>query len=399
MIVDLPDTSTAAITKRMINLRDSSGTILNRVLNLLVVVDKDADVEAAIVTSREATREHPCRVLVMIPMGGRGAPRLDGQIRVGGDAGASEIIVLRMYGELSRHADSVALALLLPDSPVVAWWPGDGPTNPSADPLGRLAQRRLVDSSHAPKPIQRLYQRAPYDTTLDTDLGWARTTRWRSVLAAALDQEPYAAVERVVVVGSPDSPSNELLAAWLGVKLQCPVTVVHTQKGDGIVGVKLFRQNGSDVTLVRPDNSSAVLTQPGQPDRRINLARRPDREVISEELRRLDPDEVYEEVVRKGLPLLKRSGRHALDVAVERGEFITLRKALQLLRVIAERDRRAAQALGQTVEDSPGQPIAPAPSPSGPSLEAPATKKVAPKKPVKKKAAKKKAAKTAKVGK
>jgi glucose-6-phosphate dehydrogenase assembly protein OpcA len=37
---------------------------------------------------------------------------------------------------------------------------------------------------------------------------------------------------------------------------------------------------------------------PGQPDRPVALRRRPIPELLSEELRRLDPDEIYEETVR-----------------------------------------------------------------------------------------------------
>ena len=39
----------------------------------------------------------------------------------------SEVIVLRLYGQLAAHADSVVTPLLLPDAPVVVWWPGQAP--------------------------------------------------------------------------------------------------------------------------------------------------------------------------------------------------------------------------------------------------------------------------------
>ncbi len=48
----------------------------------------------------------------------------------------------------------------------------------------------------------------------------------------------------------------------------------------------------------------ATLTQPGQPDRRISLAPAVDRDCIAEELRRLDPDDIFTAVVTKGLTLL-----------------------------------------------------------------------------------------------
>ena len=60
------------------------------------------------------------------------------------------MVVLRIYGELSRHADSVVTPLLVPDTPVVTWWPGTAPSAPAGDPLGQLAQRRITDAAAAP---------------------------------------------------------------------------------------------------------------------------------------------------------------------------------------------------------------------------------------------------------
>ncbi|MBN3497816.1 OpcA/G6PD domain-containing protein, partial [Arthrobacter pascens] len=45
--------------------------------------------------------------------------------------------------------------------------------------------------------------------------------------------------------------------------------------------------------LFRPGLSIAELTQPGQPAQRISLPRRSLRDCLAEELRRLDPDEVF----------------------------------------------------------------------------------------------------------
>jgi glucose-6-phosphate dehydrogenase assembly protein OpcA len=47
------------------------------------------------------------------------------------------------------------------------------------------------------------------------------------------------------------------------------------------------------VQLIRPDAKTGSLTQPGQPERLIALARRPVRDCLAEELRRLDADETY----------------------------------------------------------------------------------------------------------
>ncbi|MGO1289348.1 MAG: glucose-6-phosphate dehydrogenase assembly protein OpcA, partial [Cellulosimicrobium funkei] len=119
MIIDLPDTTTNAVNKRLVRLRDEGGAIaLGRVLTL-VVIARESDVETSIEAANDASREHPCRVIVVAPSGRSATPHLDAQIRVGGDAGASEVVVLRTAGPLLEHADTLVMPLLLPDAPIV----------------------------------------------------------------------------------------------------------------------------------------------------------------------------------------------------------------------------------------------------------------------------------------
>jgi glucose-6-phosphate dehydrogenase assembly protein OpcA len=303
VIIDLPDTTTSRVNGKLVELRETGGaTALSRVLTLVIVTD-DVTAEQSIGVANEASREHPCRVIALVRGTRRGSNRLDAQIRVGGDAGASEVIVLRLYGPLAEHGDSVVVPLLLPDAPVVAWWPGTPPADPSGDPIGAMAQRRITDASRGGTPGRALAQRAASYSPGDTDFAWSRITLWRGVLAAALDQPPYEPVRSATVTSGTDSPSGDLLAAWLALTLQCPVRRVRTRAGSGLTGVHLERASGP-LDLVRPDGTVATLTQPGRPQRRIALAPRLDRDCLSEELRRLDPDEVYGDVVTKGLALL-----------------------------------------------------------------------------------------------
>jgi glucose-6-phosphate dehydrogenase assembly protein OpcA len=63
------------------------------------------------------------------------------------------------------------------------------------------------------------------------------------------------------------------------------------------------------VELDRPEGTVvATLTQPGQPERRVSLPPRSDRDCLAEELRRLDDDEIYAEVLTEGLKLLHDKG-------------------------------------------------------------------------------------------
>lgn len=68
-------------------------------------------------------------------------------------------------------------------------------------------------------------------------------------------------------------------------------------RGPGIVSAVLERPTGN-VEIVRPDGQNGALSQPGQPDRRVALHRRGLRDCLAEELRRLDPDEIYENTLQ-----------------------------------------------------------------------------------------------------
>lgn len=295
MIVDLPSTNISKVNKKLVQLRESGGVLaLGRVLTLVIVTDDGGGTEDAIDAANEASREHPCRVIVLARGFREAAARLDAQIRVGGDAGASEVIVLRGYGPLSDDsaAAGMVMPLLLPDAPVVAWWPGEAPAVPGEDAVGTLAQRRITDALASSDPVATLEQRRLGHHAGDTDLAWSRLTFWRALLATAMDAPPYESVTSAIVVGEDISPSADLLAGWLCARLGIPVQRFRATTGQGMVSVRLERASGP-IELVRPDGRVGRLSQPGQPDRLVALARREVRDCLAEELRRLDPDEIY----------------------------------------------------------------------------------------------------------
>jgi hypothetical protein len=55
--------------------------------------------------------------------------------------------------------------------------------------------------------------------------------------------------------------------------------------------------DGGDISITRPDGRVARMVRPGFPDREAALQRRSIEGLIAEELRRLDPDEVYGETL------------------------------------------------------------------------------------------------------
>ncbi|MEO5981116.1 MAG: glucose-6-phosphate dehydrogenase assembly protein OpcA [Pedococcus sp.] len=342
MIIDLPSTSTVAISKKLVALRQDTGAMaLGRVLTLIIVVDEQ-EADKAIQAANDASRQHPCRIIAVVIGNKRGTSRIDAQIRVGGDAGASEVVVARLYGPLTEHGRSVVTPLLLPDSPVVAWWPCDAPANVSKDPIGSMAQRRITDAAQAKNPRSALLNRAQTYAGGDTDLAWTRVTLWRGLLAAALDQRPFESVTEATVTGGTDSPSTDLLAGWLAQTLRCKVTRARSRAGTGMISVRLERRSGP-IDLVRPDGTVATLSQPGQPLRRISLARRATAECLADELRRLDPDDIYEETIRKGLPRVGRKGVTASE-AVRDGEAPSTQEAVAEARKVARQHTKTASA-------------------------------------------------------
>lgn len=308
MIVDLPDTTVSKISRALVNVREEGGAVaLGRVLTL-VILTNEGGMEEAIEAANDASREHPMRVIVLvIGDDSDDRSRLDAQIRVGGDAGASEVVTLQAFGEAGRsNLESLVTGLLLPDAPVVVWWPEATPEVPSKTSIGKIAQRRITDAATKPDPAAWVASLGEQYAPGDTDLAWTRLTHWREQLAAVLDQPPYTPVTAVEVQGASTSPSTALLAAWLRLALDVEVDwhyLPPDEWADGIKSVRLVR-DGGEVLLERSSPAIACLTQPGQPLHDLVLPRRTLRECLAEELRRLDPDVLYGRVITEGWELL-----------------------------------------------------------------------------------------------
>lgn len=315
MIIELPDTNTSAISKRLVSVREEGGAVaLGRVLTLVIVTSERSS-EAAITAANQASGEHPMRVIVVDVVDAHSEQaRVDAEIRVGGDAGASEVVVLRVRGRAADDPETLVQALLLPDAPVVAWWPDAVVDLPSEQPLGRIAQLRITDSGTQPAPQPALQRLAAGYRPGDADFAWSRLTLWRGQLAAVLDQPPFEPVDRVEVCGRQDSTATILMAAWLRLRLDAPVQLPpesdELTATSGLHSVRLFRASGT-IELERVSDSTVRLRQPGQPAQFIPLHVRDLTDVLAEDLRSLAPDTMYGEVLRDGVPLLEQDARGA----------------------------------------------------------------------------------------
>lgn len=285
------DTTGTAVVKALAAERRTGGGVTSGLALTLVVVmeEKDAgEVEAAV--SIAASR-HPMRVLTVLrhqitsPVS-----RLDAEVAIGGRFGPGESVVLRMYGRLALHAESVTLPLLAPDAPVVAWWYSETPEVIAYDPLGVFADRRITNVIRDADPSASLRRRALDYAPGDTDLTWTVITPWRAALAAAFDTV-HAPATSVVVRGNPLDPSAQLLAGWLSSRLGIYVPV---EKADGkyISSVQVTFDGEHSVEL-RNEGYKLVMHRPNQMDSIAPFPSRTTGDLLAEELRRLDADHPY----------------------------------------------------------------------------------------------------------
>ncbi|HIT74268.1 MAG TPA: glucose-6-phosphate dehydrogenase assembly protein OpcA [Candidatus Avipropionibacterium avicola] len=296
MITTLTDTTSSAIASALLKARRAMGSPATGMVMTIVISCTEAEQDSAVEAAVEAGREHPSRILVAVTGRGR-QNRLDAEVRIG-EGTPGEIVILQMYGRMATHAASVVRPLLLPDSPVVVWWPGAAPADLAHHELGRLATRRVSDAMGSARPLQALRLRAENYQPGDTDLAWTRTTQWRSLLAASLDQYP-ATVLGATVSAERNSAAAKLLVAWLEARLKVPVKR-GTSEGPGITKATLETAAG-DIAIVRTDGRLASYSVPGQPKRLVALKRRPVADLMAEELRRMDPDDAFRDTI-KALP-------------------------------------------------------------------------------------------------
>jgi glucose-6-phosphate dehydrogenase assembly protein OpcA len=289
------DTTGTAVVKALAAERRSGGGVTSGLALTLVVVmeEKDTnDVEAAV--SIAASR-HPMRVLMVLRHTLEApTPRLDAEVSIGGRYGPGETVVLRMYGRLALHAESVTLPLLAPDAPVVAWWYSETPEVIAYDPLGVFADRRITNVIRDADPAASLRHRATDYAPGDTDLTWTAITPWRAALASAFDTV-HTRAAAVTVHGNPVDPSAQLLAGWLSDRLGLYVPVEKAE-GKYISSVKVDFADGHEVEL-RNEGYKLVMHRPNQADSIAPFPARSTGDLLAEELRRLDADESYAEAL------------------------------------------------------------------------------------------------------
>ncbi len=300
------DTNGTAVVKELAAQRRTGGAVLSGVALTLIVVADESRVSDAEEAATHAAEAHPCRVLVVVRRQIEApTPRLDAEVVIGGRLGPGEAVVMRMYGRLGLHAESVVLPLLAADAPVVAWWHAAPPDRLATDALAVLADRRITDSSIADDALAALKTRASDYAPGDTDLAWTRSTGWRAILASSLDSVSGRRGEPVIVKGGrvegdPKNPTAQLIAGWLTSRCGVPFAVkegTRTPGESGVEAVALSLDQKEEVRIAADRRGAAVISQPFRPDSTVALPDRALGDLLSEELRRLDSDEPYSDAL------------------------------------------------------------------------------------------------------
>ena len=264
------------------------------------------------------------RVIVVSMIGDRAnaEPRLDAQIRVGGDAGASEVIVLRAYGETAierrepRHRPAAAGCAgrrrggraKRPRSPRTS---ADRPDRASA--ASRMPPTAAEPARVRWHHLGETLRPGRHRLRLDPAHPVARAAR-RGPRPAAVRAD-----HAVEVHGAPTPRRPRCSPPGCSCSSRCRPSAcsAHRRPADpASTACSCIRASGAIELERDPDRTSPRLVQPNQPAHDISLPRRNLRDCLAEELRRLDPDDLYGEVIRTGLDQLSRaetgggSGQH-----------------------------------------------------------------------------------------
>jgi glucose-6-phosphate dehydrogenase assembly protein OpcA len=235
-------------------------------------------VEAAEDVLSGLAERHPSRTVVLLPQPEED-DGLDGYVEVDaypvgeGRSICTETIRIRLKGKRASAPASVVQPLLLPDLPAFLRWRGLPPFGaPEFEGLIGVVDRLIVDSTEWPDLPESYRGLAQiFDRVVVSDIAWARTSRWRPMLASLWPD--IAGVQRIRVTGT--AAQAHLLAGWLRSRLKHTVELEHDPAD---------RLHGVDI-----DGEPAPFP-PGDPPSGAD--------VLSEELDTFARDRIYEDAVR-----------------------------------------------------------------------------------------------------
>jgi glucose-6-phosphate dehydrogenase assembly protein OpcA len=254
--------------------QDDGGQAVTRtcVLNLVVATAGGRAVDEVTATVGELTARHPNPANVVGAAPGAADELLDAWVQAhcqmpgpGRPQVCCEQITIEARGAAVARVPGTVLPLLVPDVPVMLWWPRGEPfDSPIFSRMCDLADRIIVDSASFAAPEAGMPRLAALiaERKAVSDLAWARLTPWRELIAQFYDAPamlPHLdTIERVTVEvetragESTDRTQALLLVGWLGSRLGWRLVTPANEQG-GITQLSLARPDGGKVAVeLRP---------------------------------------------------------------------------------------------------------------------------------------------------
>jgi hypothetical protein len=224
---------------------------------------------------------HPSRTIMLVPEPDAAESRIDASVSLECYALAgverqicSEIVELRLLGGRAKAPASIIEPLAISDLPVFCRWRGEPPWG--ADELAQLVHavdRLVVDSTEWDDlPYAYTHLAGLFDRTAVSDIAWARTSRWRLLLASLWPGVADVAIVRVRGTRA----QAALIVGWLRSRLGRDDIALDHVPAERLEGIDL-------------DGEPAPFP-PGDPPAPS--------QVLSEELDRFGRDPIFEAAVR-----------------------------------------------------------------------------------------------------
>jgi hypothetical protein len=223
---------------------------------------------------------HPSRAILLLPEPNAGTDGIDAAVSLECYAVpgverevCSEVIELHLRGLRAKAPGSIVEPLLISDLPVFLRWRGEPPWGAQEfDQLVGVTDRLIVDSTEwedLPHPYRNLS--ALFDRAAVSDIAWARTSRWRALLATLWPD--VADVSTIRVTGT--YAQALLIVGWLRSRLGHDEIALEHVDAPRLEGIDL-------------DGKPAPFP-PGDPPLPSD--------VLSDELDRFSRDPIYEAAV------------------------------------------------------------------------------------------------------
>jgi glucose-6-phosphate dehydrogenase assembly protein OpcA len=240
------------------------------VLTLLAIVNNAHEVERATNTIADLTSRHPNRAIVINTDTNHDPELLDAWVQAhcqipnpGRPQVCCEQITIAAGSQAQSLVPGTVLPLLVPDLPVILWWPNGDPFKSSLFlRLRELADRLVIDSATSEEPLQTLLQLhsllADQQACNIGDMVWGRLTAWRELIAQFFD--PPAMVPHLSQITrlwiayayipeqGRDPSQALLLAGWLGSRLGWKLAGPLLEDGDEI-SIAFQRPDGVAVSV------------------------------------------------------------------------------------------------------------------------------------------------------